>query len=66
MNAMHTPIKINIKQVSKRTGYVIDLCLKIFIKYIRIGNISITTLSITKDKLKLRSVTLGSWLPCSL
>ncbi len=60
MNSMHMPIRINIKQVSKRTGHVIDLYLKIFIKYIRNGSISITIMSITKDKLKLRGIALGA------
>ncbi len=66
MNAMHMPVRINIKQISKRTSHIINFYLEIFIKYIRNENISITTVSIIKDKLKLKSAALGAWLPYSL
>ncbi len=55
-------VRINIKQISKRTSHIGNFFLEIFIKYIRNGNISIITVSITKDRLKLRGVALGAWL----
>ncbi len=61
---MHVAIRMNIKQVSKRTSNIINFYLKIIIKYIRNKNISITTVSITKDRLKLRGIGPSAWLPC--